>query len=67
MVNGLTDIVSQDSGHFQTVYEIWGFLQDGVVGHKISGSNLRVVGIQVYCCGIGCMATGGAKTKQQNR
>lgn len=42
------------------MYEIWGFLQDGVISHKISGSDLRVVGIQVYCSCISCMATGGA-------
>lgn len=57
MVNGLSDVFSQLSGHFQSVDEVWGRSQDGVVGHEVRGSDRRVVGIKVDCCAVGCVAT----------
>lgn len=57
MVNGLSDVFSQLSGHFQSVDEVRGRSQDGVVGHEVRGSDRRVVGIQVDCCAVGCVAT----------
>lgn len=57
MINGLADIVSQDSGHFQSIYVVWGLLQDGVIRHEVSGSDCCVVGMEVNCCGVGCVAT----------
>lgn len=56
MVNGLSDVFSQLSGHFQSVDEVRGLSQDGVVGHEVRGSDRRVVGIQVDRCAVGCVA-----------
>lgn len=57
MVDGLSDVFSQLSGHFQSVDKVRGCSQDGVVGHEVRGSDRRVVGIQVDCCAVGCVAT----------
>lgn len=33
-----------------------------MVSHEVSGSDPGVAGIQVNCCGVGCMAAGGPLT-----
>lgn len=71
MLNGLSDVFCQLSGHFQSVDEVWGPSQDGVVGHEVRGSHRRVVGIQVDRCAVGCVATvaalrGGGQRGKKN-
>lgn len=65
LFSGLSDILSQGAGHFQSIYVIWGLLHDGVIRHEVSGSNPCVIGKQVHCAAIRCMATGGHKKKDE--
>lgn len=65
MVHGLSDVVGQVPGHFQRMYEVRGFPQDGVKSHEVRSSDARVPGVQIYCCGVGCVAPAGASTHTQ--
>lgn len=58
VVDGLTDVLGHHSTHFQSIDEVRGLLQDGVVGHEVRGPHSAVVGLQVHGCGVSGVATG---------
>lgn len=60
VVQALSDVLSQFPGHLHGVDEVRGLFQDGVVGHEVVGADPRVVGIQVDCRAVGCVATAAA-------
>lgn len=60
VVQALSDVLSQFPGHLHGVDEVRGIFQDGVVGHEVVGADPRVVGIQVDCRAVGCVATAAA-------
>lgn len=57
VIYALSDVLGQVPGHLHGVDEVRGVSQDGVVGHEVGGAHPRVVGIQVDCSAVGCMAT----------
>lgn len=57
VVYAMRDVLGQFPGHLHGVDEVRGLFQDGVVGHEVAGADPRVVGIQVDCGAVGCVAT----------